>query len=437
MVAYMVFSPLFARAGNYVRRWWIVGVGVILWSLASGCSGWATSFFILFLTRCFVGIGEAAYGPIAPAMLSDLYPVAKRGRMMAIFYLAIPVGSALGFVIGGFLADAYGWRHAFEVTFVGIIFGVFCLFMKEPQQVNPLSVSSDRSFVACSRELLKVKSFVLACAGMTCTTFVLGGVATWVPVYIFQREAKFELNPLVLKSLKEDPKHKTSDGRPAVPDEVTDKLSAAAAGSAGPIGYFEFKSNLLKQLSKSEIEQYGERIFDAATDPHSMTTGRIGLVFGAITVVMGLLATLAGGWVGDRMRAMGIRGAYFHAAGWTTVAGWPFFLLLLLMPFPGAWIALAITIFLLFFNTGPTNTVLANVARSPIRATAFAINIFVIHAFGDAISPLLIGFIADISSLQTAFAIVSVIVLLGGGLWITGARYLDEDTKRAEANLHS
>ena len=83
MVAYMVFSPLFARAGDFVRRWWLLGVGVTLWSLASGFSGWATSFFLLFLTRCFVGIGEAAYGPVAPAMLSDLYPVAKRGRTVA------------------------------------------------------------------------------------------------------------------------------------------------------------------------------------------------------------------------------------------------------------------------------------------------------------------------------------------------------------------
>ena len=85
------------------------------------------------------------------------------------------------------------------------------------------------------------------------------------------------------------------------------------------------------------------------------------------------------------------------------------------------------------FHTGPANTILANVVRSEIRATAFAINILIIHALGDAISPLIIGNIGDRTSLQTAFLGVSLLIPLSGVLWIWGAKYLDEDTRRAEA----
>src|SRR5437763_15852301 len=117
MVTYMAGAPLFGRLAERRSRWTLIGIGVILWSLASGASGLAATFFALLLTRCFVGIGEAAYGPVAPAMLSDLYPEERRGKVMAWFYLAIPVGSALGFVLGGEAADpAWGWRGAFQAV---------------------------------------------------------------------------------------------------------------------------------------------------------------------------------------------------------------------------------------------------------------------------------------------------------------------------------
>ncbi|MCU0706526.1 MAG: hypothetical protein MUF18_21430, partial [Fimbriiglobus sp.] len=185
-------------------------------------------------------------------------------------------------------------------------------------------------------------------------------------------------------------------------------------------------------LTVEEVRLYSEYLNDAATAPGSITLGQIGLYFGGITVVAGLVATIAGGWFGDWLRGRGVRGAYFHAAGWTTMLAWPLLLAFLFVPFPMAWGLLFFAVFFLFFNTGPANTVVANVVRSPVRATAFAINIFVIHALGDAISPPIIGFIADQASLQTAFVACSVLVLLGGGLWVVGARYLDADTARAE-----
>lgn len=428
MVAYMLFSPLFARAGDFVRRWWLVGVGVILWSLASGSSGVATTYLLLLLTRCLVGVGEAAYGPIAPAMLSDLFPQSSRGKVMAWFYVAIPVGSALGFVLGGQLGEHFGWRHAFWVTYIGIPLGLVCFFYRDPPQT---AVKESVSYLAVLKEVARNRSFVLLVSGMTATTFILGGVAVWVPEYIFQREAKFVLNDDTFEKLEKDERFLTLDkSQRLVPEGVSDKLKPIGTGT--PMTYREWELVRGERLTADEVKLYAEYLNEAATAPDSITLGRIGLFFGGITVVAGLVATIAGGWFGDWLRNRGVKGAYFHAAGWTTLLAWPFFVSFLFVPFPAAWVLLFFAVFFLFFNTGPANTVVANVVRSPIRATAFAITIFVIHALGDAISPPIIGFIADRASLQTAFVATSVFVLVGGGLWVWGARFLDADTARAE-----
>jgi MFS family permease len=150
-----------------------------------------------------------------------------------------------------------------------------------------------------------------------------------------------------------------------------------------------------------------------------------------MVVVSGLSATLLGGWLGDRLRDRW-SGAYFLVSGWSTIIALPFFLLMLVLPFPWAWGAIFIAVFGLFVNTGPANTILANVTRSNIRATGFAFNILVIHMFGDAISPALIGFIADLTDLNTAFLIISGLILVGGTSWTLGARHLATDTANAE-----
>lgn len=115
MVSYMIGAPVFGRLAERRSRWMLIGVGVLLWSLASGASGLAVTFGMLLLTRCFVGIGEAAYGPVAPTVISDFYPVKVRGQVLALFYMAIPVASALGYVIGGSVAKSGlgGWGENF------------------------------------------------------------------------------------------------------------------------------------------------------------------------------------------------------------------------------------------------------------------------------------------------------------------------------------
>ena len=441
MVSYMCLSPLFGRLGDTMSRWWLIGIAVIVWSLATGGTGLATAYLMLFFTRCLVGIGEAAYGPVAPAMLSDLYPVDHRGRVMSWFYMAIPVGSALGFVIGSQVAETtLGWRGAFYVAvFPGIALGALCFFMREPprRHENPVSVPPAEggssapppsSYFAVLRELRGIRSFVLCCAGMTASTFVLGGVATVMQLYYFEREARFALDVAAVEKLEAI---RTSAGNRVIPEAVTNKLRAATGPEVMTLP--EFKAKLRGTLIDEEYTLYSSWFYDNSTAEGSLTNGTIGLFIGGIVVISGLVATLLGGLLGDYLRNRGVRGAYFHVAGWGMIIGFPAFVAMLYVPLPLGWLFFFVMVFFLFFNTGPANTILANVVRSEIRATAFAINILIIHALGDAISPLIIGNIGDRTSLQTAFLGVSLLIPLSGLLWIWGAKYLDEDTRKAEA----
>lgn len=351
MLSYMGFALLFGRLAERYSRWALIGIGVILWSLASGASGMATTFAAMLVTRVFVGIGEAAYGPVAPDIISDLYPVERRGRVLAWFYAAIPVGSALGYLLGGQVLNlGFTWHWAFYVVVPpGLLLGVLCMFMRDPPRSVRKRVSS-----ADYRQLMSIPSYWFNTAGMTAMTFALGGIAFWMPKYIVW--------------------HTSGD------------ISLEKANS----------------------------------------------LFGPIVVISGLSATLAGGWLGDRLRARW-SGAYFLVSGIAMVAGFPVFLLLTITPFPAAWILLFVACFCVFFCTGPTNTIIANVTPPPIRAAAFALNILIIHALGDVISPPLIGWINDRfdGNMNAGFVAVSFAIFVSGVFWLWGARYLDRDTKRA------
>src|SRR2546423_11063730 len=96
LVTYMLAAPVLGFLADRFSRWLIVGVCVILWSFATAASGFAATFVALFITRIFVGVGEGGYGPAAPTILSDYFPLQMRGRVLAVFCGAIPVGSALG-----------------------------------------------------------------------------------------------------------------------------------------------------------------------------------------------------------------------------------------------------------------------------------------------------------------------------------------------------
>lgn len=352
LVTYMLLSPVFGWLGDRKSRWLIIGIGVILWSLASGGSGLARTYGMMLFMRCLIGVGEAAYGPIAPTIISDLYPVDVRGKVLSWFYAAIPVGSALGYVLGGPFAHPGKWHYAFLLTIPpGLILGAWCFFMREPPRGSADGLvetkTSHQPKWAQYGQLLRIKSYVLNTAAMTAMTFAIGGVGAWMPTYL--------------------------------------------------------------------------------TTDRKLTPEHANLWLGGILVIAGFFATLAGGKTGDLLRSR-VRGSYFLVSGAGMLLGFPLFLLVLITPFPACWVVIFLAIFFLFFNTGPSNTALANVTPPSVRATAFAVNILIIHLFGDAISPLVIGRVADRTSMAVGFGVISVMMAIGGAIWIWGARYLDRDT---------
>ncbi|HUR54534.1 MAG TPA: MFS transporter [Gemmataceae bacterium] len=419
MASYIVFAPLFGWLdGRGVRRWTILGLGVTGWSIASGCSGLAAGYWMLLATRCLVGIGEGAYAPIASAMLSDIYPKEQRGRVLAQFNLAVPLGSALGFLVGGVISDITGnWRHAFWATFSGLILGMICFGMKEkPRPPLMESEKAKPSYGAVLRVLARNRSFMLCCLGMTAVTFVTGGVAVWAPAYFYQRETRFVVSAEALEKM---------------PAETVERLRPLDDGKVRT--YPEMKDEIVARLGSGDAARHAGEVYKAAQTKESPSLGKLNIIFGGILVLGAIVATVCGAWLGERLRKRGVRGAYFLVSGGGALFALPCFWGLTYASFPLAWAFTFLTIFGLFLYTGPANTVLANVVTPRVRGTAFAINILIIHALGDMISPPFIGAVADASNLQTAFTVTSAMILLGGVLWVWGARYLNEDTAKAEA----
>src|ERR1700730_2270923 len=353
LVTYMISAPILGFLADRISRWVIVGGAVMLWSLASGASGLAATFAILFATRICVGVGEGGYGPAAPTILADLYPIETRGRVMAIFCAAIPVGSALGYVIGGLIGAHLGWRWAFYlVTPPGLLLGLLCFWLRDPRvAAHHLVQESPRRRLADYVMLFRTRSYLINCIAQTLMTFVTGGLGFWAAAYLRFRNQSSDVG---------------------------------------------------------------------------MT------IFGLITVVAGLISTLLGGVVADRLRSR-FPGSYFWVSGIGMLIACPFFVATLYIPFPGAWISMFVAIFLLFLNTGPSNTALANVSLPAVRATAFAVNILIIHALGDVQAFWLLGYIGGHTNIRMAFLFVSAVILASGLVWIFGAKYLAEDTARVEA----
>src|SRR5947207_14954463 len=194
-VTYMVSAPILGLLADRFSRWIIIGSAVILWSLASGGSGLAATFAILFATRICVGIGEGGYGPAALTILADLFPIETRGRIMAIFCAAIPVGSALGYVIGGLIGAHLGWRWAFYlVAPPGLLLGLLCFWQRDPRVAGDhLVQKSLRHGIREYLNLFRTRSYLINCIAMTLMTFVPGGLGFWVPAYLRYRHQSADI----------------------------------------------------------------------------------------------------------------------------------------------------------------------------------------------------------------------------------------------------
>ena len=189
IVVYLLASPFFGWIGDHGRRpaWLAAGVGV--WSMATAATGLARHYTSLIGARTLVGIGEAAYGTLAPSLIADYFSKSTRGRILSYFYLATPVGCALGYLLGGLLGARYGWRSAFGwVGIPGIFLAAIALLLPDPPRGSadaaPMQPAS--TWRSASLALAKNRLYLWTVAGYTAYTFALGGLAFWAPSYMIR-----------------------------------------------------------------------------------------------------------------------------------------------------------------------------------------------------------------------------------------------------------
>jgi MFS transporter, Spinster family, sphingosine-1-phosphate transporter len=344
-LCYMLVAPVVGYFADRFSRKWIMVAGALLWCGATLLTAVTHSFETLLFRHALVGIGEATFVTIAPSFLSDLFSEEHRGRIFGIFYLNIGLGSAVGFMIGGYFGQHYGWRYPFYVAAApGFLLALAMAFLPEPVRGSHdlLKATGERTTI---RGLFKNGAFWMATLGMAMTTFALGGLQAWMPNFL--------------------------------------------------------------------------------TNSRGVPLDRANLIFGGITAFNAITATFFGGWLADRLLKR-TASAYYMISAATLALSVPAMLLAIYKTGPMMFPAIFLAEFLLFLNTAPLNAAVVNSVGAAIRATAIALNLFVIHLLGDAFSPTLIGHISDVSSLQTGFLAAIVAILLGSLVLFYGMRFAPE-----------
>ena len=339
---YMIAAPFVGPLADRYSRKLIIVLGAMFWSGVTLLTALTHTYGQLLVRHTLVGVGEATFVTIAPTFVADLFSEDKRGRILGVFYLAIPVGSAAGYLVGGSLAPIYGWRFPFYIGAVpGFLLALAALFLNEPErgQFDTLPGSPERSTVF---GLSHNRAFLTATLGMAAMTFSLGGIQVWMPQFL-----------------------------------------------------------------------YSERHYSLQS---------ANFIFGVIIVVDGILASLAGGWLGDYLLRR-MKSSYYLVSAVSMALGVPFMIVALFTSGPAMLPAIAVAAFFLLLNTSPLNAAVINSVDAHIRATAIAANIFIIHILGDVPSPTMMGWVADHRSLQIAFVLPVIAMVGSSAILFAGMKY--------------
>lgn len=182
---YMLAAPASGWLGDRMSRKPLIVAGAILWSMATLATVWVHSYWVFFARQAFVGIGEATFVIYAPAVLADFYPERERNRVLSIFYIAIPVGAALGYLAGGEIGSAMGWRAPFLVCGIPgfVIAALYMWFGREPVRgaSDQLKATTDSATVF---GLFRNPAFLTGTMGLAMLTFAMGGISAWMPTFL-------------------------------------------------------------------------------------------------------------------------------------------------------------------------------------------------------------------------------------------------------------
>jgi predicted MFS family arabinose efflux permease len=325
MIVYTITAPIIAYFADRSPRQIWVSVCAGLWSAFTALTGMAKNFYHIAVARSFIGAGEAGFTSVYPSLAAEEFKPELRARILAILGLALPLGSALGYLLGGVIGQKYGWRTAFYVLAIpGFLLALWAfVYIKDKRKIT--KEKGEKVKLSAYLQFFKSKSFVFLCLGEAMSTFAFGGLAAWMPTY-FHR-------------------------------------------------------------------YYGFSVAQAGTH------------FGALIIIAGLIGTLGGGFLADFLIKY-TKKAYFYTTLLGYAAALPLGLLGLLCDSPIlALICFGLAMSFVFMQTGALNAAIISITSVKIRSMAFALNIFIIHALGDSISPMAIGKISQSYDLYLAIVI--------------------------------
>ena len=450
---YMVVSPIIGVVADHkwVKRKVLIVIGLVVLSVATLLTGLCHSFGLILLPRVLFGIGESVFCTISPTFLSDFFDPAQRNIVMSVFFGAIPIGCALGYTIAGALGQAYGWQRAFQFLAAPGILSFGLLFLREPEMGERDRISA----LASAKDRVRIEEEQNAAAAMAeqeptspTTTTVTETGATTTTTSAMKR--------MSCSSASERSETTTTKELHVQQEAATDRTSSASttttttgnrnSGSEGqPLlgqGAEVGSTTILNGQFVVAVLGYIAVTFGMGgfsdwlptffTRYHGMSLSTAGLVNGAIVVVGGLFGTLLGGFAGEWTRAFVTeRHPLLLFSGLTMVlsatAG-----LLALVEFQNTLIAvelmLGAAVFFGWCYNGPINAVVLNSVVARLRSRANGVCTLLIHLFGDAISPSIIGLVSDESGdLRSALLIVPLSLFVSALLWLGGFFTLPSD----------
>jgi MFS transporter, Spinster family, sphingosine-1-phosphate transporter len=365
LIGYSLTSPIFGIRGDRATaagRNRLIAVGVAVWSVATIGSGLAAGAGTLVMARALVGVGEASYATLAPTLIDEVAPPARAGAWMAVFSSATPVGSALGYVVGGAILHTHGWRTAFFVAGApGLLAATLCLFVATPGSDAPRREPRHVDLLATARTLVRVPLYRRTVLGYCAYAFAVGGFGYWAPKYLHQRY-----------------------GMDAGRASLQFGLLSVVGGLAGTLlGGWAADRAVRAERRRDEIASgtpVAEGRLDTAVTRGNLLACSIAMAIGAPLAALAIAAPTSTGFF------------------------------LALVPCETA----------LFLVSGPINVAILRSAPPAMRASAMALAIFGIHALGDFWSPPLIGLVADHAPMELAMAAGPVVFALAAVTWWGG-----------------
>ncbi|MFN2453099.1 MAG: spinster family MFS transporter [Pyrinomonadaceae bacterium] len=355
LLSFTVLAPIFGRLGDRYARTRLMASAAVVWSIATVFTGLVDQLpflpasiqihvpflqvtlalsgaaLMLAFVRAIVGVGESSYSTITPSLIADYFPPQKRATALGVFQAAIPMGFALGFVIGGVLAHFFGWRRAFMIVGVpGLVAAVLVWRLREPQRgatdakpEREQAIATDdtqdatvrKSFWPTVWQILRTRDFILSTAGYTALTFTLGAFATWATVLLVEDKGMSETNAAI--------------------------------------------------------------------------------TLGVVVLLGGATGTFGGGWLADRIAAKRRNGYFLVCAVSTLLGVVPTLLALISKDARVYLPSVFFSVMLLFVSNAPFHAILINSVPTLVRATAVAVNIVIIHTCGDTVSRAAVGVLSD------------------------------------------